>query len=152
MFEFQKLCGEYEKMSALERGAVLATRSARVLTALSALEIPGVSPVETLAGFIIGAVVSDGKLSEQEYLLIYPSLLRIFGDDFDFERVKESVKKDADGRRAIQRYTRELCALLALMDDSLRDDVVMISLCALSVDGRISLRERNYVKKLCRAA
>ena len=148
MFEFQKLCGEYEKMSALERGAVLATRSARVLTALSALEIPGVSPAETLAGFIIGAVVSDGKLSEQEYLLIYPALVKVFGTDFDYESIKKEFEADKDGRNDIAKYTTDLLRILEMADETLYEDVIILCLCVVTIDGKVSLREKNYVKRI----
>ena len=148
MFEFLKLCNEYEKMTTLERGAVLAAKSAKVLAKLHLLDIPGIDPVETLVSFIIGSVVADGKVNEQEYILMYPALVKAFGDDFDFTSVKESFKKDKDGRKMVKQYTQNLVEVLSLVDESVVTDVIMLCLCVLSVDGKVTLKERNYLKKL----
>lgn len=151
MLEFAKLCKEYEKLSATERGLLLAESSVKVLAKLKSLDLPGVDPVYTLAGFILGSVVADGRVNEQEYLLIYPALLHVFGDDFDFESVKESFRKDRDSRNALKEYTEEMISLLSLADESLQRDLIVLCLCVVTVDGKISLRERNYIRKLCRA-
>lgn len=151
MFEFAKLCHEYENLSALERGAILTGKSVKILAKLRLLELPGVDPVPTLAGFILGSVAADGRINEQEYLLIYPALIHVFGEDFDFESVKRSFREDKEGRAAAKRYTEEMTALLSLADESLREDIVGLCLCVVTVDGKISLRERNYIRRLCRA-
>lgn len=151
MLEFAKLCKEYEKLSATERGLLLAESSVKVLAKLKLLDLPGVDPVYTLAGFILGSVVADGRVNEQEYLLIYPALLHVFGDDFDFESVKESFHKDRDSRNILKEYTEEMVSLLSLADESLQRDLIVLCLCVVTVDGKISLRERNYIRKLCRA-
>ena len=49
MFEFAKLCNEYEKLSALERGAILTEKSVKILAKLRLLGVNDVDPVETLA-------------------------------------------------------------------------------------------------------
>lgn len=36
-------------------------------------------------------------------------------------------------------------------DETLREDVIALCLCVVTVDGKISLRERNYIRKLCKA-
>lgn len=151
MFELSKLCREYESLSAGERVALLTGKSVEVLAKLNRLNLPGVDLARTLAGFILGSVVADGRVNEQEYLLMYPALLRVFGDSFDFESIKESFRKDRDGRNAIKQYTQEMLSFLALADDSLQEDIVMLCLCVASIDNRISLRERRYIRQLCTA-
>ena len=148
MFEFLKLCNEYEKMTTLERGAVLAAKSAKVLAKLHLLDIPGIDPVETLASFIIGSVVADGKLHEKEYLLIYPALVKVFGSDFDYESIKKEFEADKDGRKDIARYTTDLLRVLGTVDETLYEDVIILCLCVVTIDGKVSLREKNYVKRL----
>ena len=103
------------------------------------------------AGFILGSVAADGRINEQEYLLICPALIHVFGEDFDFESVKRSFREDKEGRAAVKRYTEEMTALLSFADESLREDIVGLCLCVTTVDGKISLRERNYIRRLCRA-
>lgn len=152
MFEFTKVCKEYEKLSVPERTLLLTKKSVDILAKLRLLDLPGVDPVNTLAGFILGSIVADGRVNEQEYLLMYPTLLRVFGDDFDFESIKEAFRKDRDGRNAIKEYTQEMLSFLALADESLREDIIMLCLCAVTVDGKISPREQRYIKKLCEAS
>lgn len=151
MFEFTKLCKEYENLSAPERGVMLTGKSVKILAKLKLLELPGVDPVHALAGFILGSVVADGRVNEQEYLLMYPALVHVFGDDFGFDTIKDSFRKDREGREAVKEYTQEMLSFLALADETLREDVIALCLCVVTVDGKISLRERNYIRKLCKA-
>lgn len=151
MFEFSKLCKEFESLTVLERGVIMTGKSAEIFAKLRKLNMPGVDPVQTLARFILGSVVADGHVNEQEYLLIYPALLHTFGDDFDFESIKKSFKDDRDGRNAVKEYTQEMLSLISLADESLIEDVVMLCLCVVSVDGKISPREQRYIRKLCKA-
>lgn len=151
MFEFAKLCKEYENLSAPERGVMLTGKSVKILAKLKLLELPGVDPVHALAGFILGSVVADGRVNEQEYLLMYPALVHVFGDDFDFDSIKNSFRKDREGREAVKEYTQEMLSFLALADEALREDVIALCLCVVTVDGKISLCERNYIRKLCKA-
>ncbi len=151
MFEFTKLCNSFENLNVVERGAILAEKSVKVLGKLKLMAVQGIDPVETLSGFIIGSVVADGRLNEQEYLLIYPALLKAFGDDFDFASVKSAFAKDRDGRKAVRVYTESLLSLLADIDEDFREDIVTLCLCVVTVDGKISFREKNYIRRLCKA-
>ena len=83
MFEFNKILKDYEQLGAIERGLMLTEKSVGILARLAELNIDGIDPVETLASFIVGSVAADGKLHEKEYLLIYPALVKVFGQDFD---------------------------------------------------------------------
>lgn len=149
MFEFKKLCDAYEDLSAVERGVLMAEKSAKIVAKLHLMDIPEVDPLEALAGFIVGSVVADGRIDEREYLLIYPTLLSVFGDDFDFETIKQSFCK-GDAKKLITAYTEELMSVLDALDDEMKEDVVTLCLCVTAMDGRISLKEKQYVKRLCR--
>lgn len=151
MFEFTKICNEYEKMSTIERGVLLAGKSVTVLTKLKLLDIDGIDPVETLAAYIIGSVTADGVVNEQEYILIYPALVRVFGDDFDFATIKKAFKNDTDGKNAVKKYTKDLTAVFGCIDEDLKADIVSLCLCVVTVDGKISLKERRYIRSLINA-
>lgn len=151
MFEFKKICESYEVLTPVERGLLLAEKSVTVLAGLDALALPGIDPIETLAGFLIGSVAADGRIDEREYLLIYPSLVRVFGENFDFSSVKRKFRTGSDCRDAVVDYTTRLMRVIDLLDSSLADDLVILCLCTVSIDGRISLREKNYIKRLCKA-
>ncbi|MGN1052178.1 MAG: hypothetical protein ACI4SH_02165 [Candidatus Scatosoma sp.] len=152
MFEFKKLCNEYEKLSVAERNALIVEKSAKILTRLRLLGADGIiSPVNTLACFILSSVISDGKINEQEYILIYPALIKAFGADFDFSSVKAAVEKNQALKKTATDYAEALASLLAETDENFINDVIGLCLCVVSVDGKISLRERNYIKKLYKA-
>lgn len=150
MFEFKKLCDEYENLGVAERGVLLVAKSVTVLARLAAVSVPGIDPVETLATFILGSIVSDGKVNEQEYVLMYPALVKVFGEDFDYNSIKTLFATNFSERKQLRNYTKDLIRVLDLLDEDMRKDVIVICLCVTSVDGKISLRERNYIKQLCK--
>ena len=133
MFEFNKILKDYEQLGAIERGLML---------------IDGIDPVETLASFIVGSVAADGKLHEKEYLLIYPALVKVFGQDFDYERVKKAFENDKEGIKETAKYTKQLVRVLEFVDEDLYEYVIILCLCIVTIDGKISLKEKNYIKKL----
>ena len=147
MFEFLKLCKRFEKTSALERAALLAEKSVKVIAELHKLDIPGVDPVNALAAFLIGSVVCDGSVNEMEYLLIYPSLLRIFGEDFDYSSIK-SAFKGAEGKKLVKECVKRMEDIFAALDEDMRRDVFALCLCAVAIDGKISFKERMYLRRL----
>lgn len=151
MFEFTKLCHRFETMSAVERGACLLDSSVRVTAKLAAMAEGGVRPLDALAGFVIGSAVADGKLDEREYLLMYPALVRVLGEDFDFATVKASLEDDRESVKALQKDTEEMARIYSALNDTLREDLLLLCLCIVSVDGKVSLKEKNYLRRLLRA-
>lgn len=151
MFEFKKICDDFEELSAIERGILFAEKSASVLAGLHALFIPEIKPIDVLAGFIIGSVTADGKINETEYLLIYPALVKLFGEDFDFISIKESFRRDKGRKKALDDYTEGMVYILSLLDDDLKCDVITLCLCVTSLDRKITLREKRYIRRLCEA-
>ena len=148
MFEFEKIMKDYEKLTTVERGLILTEKSVGILAKLAALDIEELNPVDTLAAFIIGSVAADGKLHEKEYLLINPALVKTFGQDFDFETIKKGFESDKDTRREIAEYTKDLIRILELVDDELFEDIIILCLCVVTIDGKVSLREKRYIKQL----
>lgn len=155
MFEFKKLCEAYETLTPAERGAMLRDKSAEILAKLRGMPNPGIEPETVLAGFLIGSVSADGDLSEREYLMIYPSLVTVFGEDYDFASIKaifgRGHGKEMQVRKMTTLYTREMIRLIESVDAKLRDDMIMLCMCAVSVDGHVSLKEKRYIKRLCKA-
>lgn len=150
MFEFKKLCNEYEKLNSVEHGIMLAQKSVAVVDGLNALSLP-VDPVKTLVAFIIGSVASDGTLDEKAYLYIYPSLVKAFGSDYDFNAVKRMLKFAKDIESEISAQTEQLISVISQCDDALAADIVSLCLLITAVDGKITFKEKRYVKRLCHA-
>ena len=145
MFEFFKLCNEYEKLSALQRGAILTEKSVKILARMRLTGADeNIDPVETLACFILASITADGKVNEQEYILMYPALVKVFGSDF-------AVAENSALKKSATDYAKVLAAELTKTDEQFIDDVIGLCLCVVSVDGKISLRERNYIKRLMKA-
>lgn len=149
MLEFQKLCAAFEKMSYGERSAVLSQKSAHILAALQKISLPESNAVQVLAGFIIGAVTADGRVNEKEYLIIYPALAQVFGADFNFAAVKASFKCDRDGCKAIAAYTEKLLQLFSNFDETLKSEIITLCLCIVAMDGKVSIKEKRYIRRLC---
>lgn len=150
MFEFNKLCNELENLNPVERGLILAEKSVSVAKGLAALDLP-FDPVKTLVTFIIGSVVSDGSLSEKDYLYIYPSLVKAFGNDFDFLSAKQALQIAKDVKKEISKDTKELISVIGMCDEELATDIIALCLLITSADGKISLNEKRYIRQLCRA-
>lgn len=151
MLEFKKLCDAFERLSSAERALLLAEKSVTVLARLHSLSVAHSDTSEILAGFVIGSAVSDGKLNEKEYLMIYPALVRVFGSGFDFNSVKASFCQSRGARRSIEEYTTAMLSLLGCLDEELKWEFIMLCLCIVSVDGKITPREKRYIRRLCEA-
>ena len=150
MFGFKKLCNELEALNPVERGVILAEKSVSVIKGLSGLNIP-LDPVKTLVTFIIGSVVSDNSINEKDYLYIYPSLVKAFGNDFDFISAKQAIGLAKDIKKEITKYTKEMISIISVCDEALAADIISLCLLITSVDGKISLKEKRYIRKLCKA-
>lgn len=150
MFEFKKLCNEVEKLSPQERGVLLAEKSISVVKRLNSLDLP-FNPVKTLVTFIIGSVVSDGSINEKDYLYIYPSLVKAFGHDFDFMSAKKALQIAKDIKKEIETHTKDLLSVIAQSDEELAADIVSLCLLVTSVDGKVSLKEKRYIRQLSKA-
>lgn len=150
MFDFAKICKKCERLSPAERGIILAEKSVKVFASMYLKDID-LDPKNTLAAFIIGSVVSDGRINKKEYFLIYPALVKVFGEDFDFDSVKEVFEKDKDGREAVIQATEGLMRFFSIIDEEVKTDLIEICLLVTSIDGKISLKERRYIKKLLKA-
>ena len=149
MFEFKKLCSEYEKLNSVERGILLAEKSVSVVKGLKENNLTE-NPLKMLVTFIIGSVVSDGALSEKDYLYIYPSLLKAFGNCIDFHTIKQTLQLSKDVKKEIEHATEELVHVISSVDENLANDIISLCLLVTSVDGKISLKEKRYIKRLCK--
>lgn len=150
MFEFKKLCNTLEELNPIERGVILAEKSVSVIKGLSGLNIP-LDPVKTLVTFIIDSVVSDNSINEKDYLYIYPSLVKAFGNDFDFISAKQAIGLAKDIKKEITKYTKEMISIINVCDEELATDIISLCLLITSVDGKISLKEKRYIRQLCKA-
>ncbi len=148
MKAFDALCKEFEQLDAGTYTALLAEKSLNVLPALQAVAGSDVDGAELFASFILGAIAADGKLSEEEYLLCYPLLHAFFGDEVNYEDCKNAAKLLRSESRAFKKSLDEIVDFLGLLSDDLKDDVVLICLMICAIDGKVSAKEKSWIKKL----
>lgn len=148
MVDFQKLCDEYENLTFPQRVKALADKSIKVFSRLSAMDIDLAAAKNTLAAFILGSIVNDGELNEMQYLLMYPSLMRVFGERCDFSDVKSLFESNLAANRNLEDNELQMLKLLSLVDDDVRRDIIAICIMVINVDGKIPSEEKQYIKKL----
>lgn len=149
MFEFKRVCNRYERMSTEERRYLLTEKATSIFEQLKNFCISGINPIEILFGFIIGSVTADGKINEMEYLLIYPILEKVFGDEIDFVAFKNSFQRSSDGKALVDGYTSKMEHIFSLLDEELKRDVIMLCLGVTTIGGKITLKEKRYIRHLC---
>lgn len=150
MFNFKKLCTKVESLSDKDRGILIISEAKKSLEGLAAISETSFNPAKALATFMIGAVVSDGKIDEKEYLLIYPSLVKAFGEDFDYQSVKRTLTEDKDGKKLLNDYINALIEIISEVDENLQTDIVTLCLLVVSIDGKVTPQERRYIRRLCK--
>lgn len=149
MFEFKRVCNRYERMSTEERRYLLTEKATSIFERLKNSCISDINPIEILFGFIIGSVTADGKINEMEYLLIYPILEKVFGDEIDFVAFKNSFQRSSDGKALVDGYTSKMEHIFSLLDEELKRDVIMLCLGVTTIGGKITLKEKRYIRHLC---
>ena len=148
MFEYIEKCKKFEKLSTFERFALLANKSFIITNKLSELGLNVNDSLSLIATFILGSIVSDGEVNEKEFLLMYPALLRTFGDNFDFDSIKEAFQNDFKKRNELKNYLKDILSLLNSVSNELKEDIIDICFAIVTIDGKLSLKERIYMRKL----
>lgn len=148
MKEFDVLCKEFEQMDILSYSAYLTEKSLNVLPALQRIAEDGIDGASIFFSFIIGAVVADGKLAEEEYLIISPLLKTFFGQTVSYEECKKFLKIYKKESNEIKKVVDQMVDILGLLSDELKDDIVIICLMICAIDGKVSLKEKKWIKQL----
>ncbi len=150
MKDFNELCRSVEELSPLEYAAVLGRTSLKIMPAIRAFSEDGRTCAEVLAAFVIASVYADGKLDESEYLLMAPLLKAFFGEDFDFEDAKKLAKEWRKEGRAVKKEVDYLVDFLGTLSEELKGDIIFACLLMCAVDGKVSLKEKAYIRQLMR--
>ena len=150
MKDFNELCRSVEELSPLEYAAVLGRTSLKIMPAIRAFSEDGRTCAEVLAAFVIASVYADGKLDESEYLLMAPLFKAFFGEDFDFEDAKKLAKEWRKEGRAVKKEVDYLVDFLGTLSDELKGDIIFACLLMCAVDGKVSLKEKAYIRQLMR--
>ena len=150
MKDINELCRSVEELSPLEYAAVLGRTSLKIMPAIRAFSEDGRTCAEVLAAFVIASVYADGKLDESEYLLMAPLLKAFFGEDFDFEDAKKLAKEWRKEGKAVKKEVDYLVDFLGTLSEELKGDIIFACLLMCAVDGKVSLKEKAYIRQLMR--
>ncbi len=150
MKEFDQLCREFEQLDPLTYGVLLAEKAADIFPALALVTGSEEEGASLFATFILGAVAADGKLSEEEYALVYPMFHAFFGEEADYEACKKAVRSMRAEKKDLKETVDAIVDLMGLLSEELKDEIVLVCLMICAIDGKVSLSEKNWIKKLVR--
>ena len=150
MKDFNELCKTVEELNPVEYAAVLGRASLRIMPAIRAFSEDGIECAKILASFLIASVYADGKLDETEYAVMSPLLKSFFGEDFDFEAAKALTKAFRKEGRELKNEVDYLVDFLGTLSEELKADIIFVCLLICAVDGKVSLKEKAYIKQLMR--
>lgn len=150
MNDFNKICKLVESLDPMEYAAVVTAKTAKIIPALKEFSDGTLDSVEIFAGFLIASVYADGKLDEAEYLMMMPMLKLCFGADFDYEAAKTLVKAFKPEGKELKNAIDYLVDLIGQFDEELKDDIITLSLLVCAIDGKITSKEKAYIKQLIR--
>ncbi len=148
MKEFDQICKEFETLDVLTYSAVLAAKSAEILPALTAVTGTAEDGASVFALFILGSIAADGKLSEEEYLVLYPLLHTFFGDELNYDDCRKAALALRPESRELKKCVNDMVDLLGQLSDELKSDIILVCLMICAVDGKVSLKEKRWIKQL----
>ncbi len=150
MRSFNELCKQFEEMNVATYSLALTEKSLKILPVLSAIMQDNLDGITIYSSFILGAVVADGKVTEEEYLLIRPTLRIFFGESIDYETCKTMLRKYRKEGRELKRIVNLMVDVFGELSDELKEDIILVCMMICAADGKISLSEKAWIKQLIR--
>lgn len=150
MKTFNSLCKEFERLDPLTYGVLLTEKSVKILPELKKITEDGIEGTTLFAAFILGSIVADGKIDENEYLLLSPMLHTFFGESMDYETCRQLAKYYKKEGKEFKKYLDLVVDLLGQISDDLKDDIITVCLLICCVDGKISSKEKKWIRQLIR--
>ena len=145
---FNQLCKKVEELDPLEYAAIIADKTVKIVPALQALTDDYLETAGLFASFLMASVYADGKLDESEYLLLLPSLKILFGDDIDYNSAKAIAHYFKPEGKELKKAVNQIIDILGELSEDLKADIITVCLLICAVDGKISLKEKHYIKQL----
>ena len=148
MTEFDDLCREAEEIDFETRCAILKGKSQEILPLLSEKSEDGESGADILSTFLFSAMAADGRLSSEEYDLLYPLLSSFLGEKINYTDAKKAVGAMRKENREMKKISEDMVGVLAEFSEDLRREIVLVIMMICAADGKISLSEKLWIKKL----
>ncbi|MGN0840818.1 MAG: TerB family tellurite resistance protein [Candidatus Ornithospirochaeta sp.] len=148
MTEFDDLCREAEDIDFETRCAILKGKSQEILPLLSEKSEDGESGADILSTFLFSAMAADGRLCREEYDLLHPLLSSFLGEKINYTDAKKAVGAMRKENREMKKISEDMVGVLAEFSEDLRREIVLVIMMICAADGKISLSEKQWIKKL----
>lgn len=148
MTNLNQICKEIENLNPLSYSRILAEKSASILPALKQITNDGLDGASIFATFILGSIVADGKLSQKEYDLMQPLLYAFFGNNINYDICKKIVKRYRIESDEFKSDLNAMIDILGTASEQLKHDIITVCLLICSVDGKITAKEKQWIKQL----
>ena len=151
MFEFNKICKAAEQLDPQTYGEIITEKSVAIIAALSAITKNGLSGLQIYLNFILCSIAADGKLDQAEYMILKPSFEILAGKEVSYEDAVEIFKAAGlDRSRDYKNVVDEMVDILGMISLDLKRDIIIVCLLVCAVDGKISRKEKKWIKQLMR--
>lgn len=149
MSSFDTLCEVLEDMDPETYNDLIASRSARIINALSNMTYDSVDGVAIYNDFILCSAAADGVLTEEEFVLVKPVLDLILETDIGYEDALEYFHDSGlDSPEGYKETMDSIVDMLGEVSHELKDDIILVCMMVCAVDGRISEEEREWIRNL----
>lgn len=148
MKEFNELCKFVEKIDPVTYTELVTNYSLSILPELAKITGSEDLAVEQFSMFILGAIASDGKLALGEYLVCEPLIKTFFGDTIDYEQAKNRIEKMKDEMDELKNTVDKMVDTYGKLSAKLKEDIIVVCLLLCSIDGKISSKEKKWIKQL----
>jgi uncharacterized pyridoxamine 5'-phosphate oxidase family protein len=149
MSDFDTLCNQLGELDKDTFGQIFNAKSVDVIAKLSQLTSNGTDGVTAYLHFILASVAADGKLSEGEYKLLKPMFDDIADKDVSYEEAQNMfLLMGLDQPETFDKAINTMVDIIGLVDEDLKDDIIMLCLLVCAVDGVVSEKEKAWIKQL----
>ncbi len=149
MSDFDNLCKQLEEMDPETFVQIFNQKSVDVLNALMDLSADGKDGVTAYMQFILASVAADGKLTSEEFVLLKPMFDRTAEKDVSYEEGVAIFKEwGLDKPEAMKTVVDTMVDIIGLVDEDLKDDIVLLCLLVCAIDGEVSQEEKDWIKQL----
>ena len=151
MFEFNKLCKAFEEMDPNTFGDIIAEKSVAIIAALTAITRNGMDGMKIYLNFILCSIAADGKLAEEEYMILKPAFEKLAGKEVSYDDAVAIFKEAGlDKSKDYKNVVDEMVDILGTISLDLKRDIIIVCMMVCAVDGKISRKEKKWIKQLIR--
>jgi uncharacterized pyridoxamine 5'-phosphate oxidase family protein len=124
-------------------------KSVEVIAKLTALTLNGKDGVTAYMEFILASAAADGNLAKNEFELLKPMFEQIAGKPVTYnEAVKMFNAMGLNKPDALKKVVDTMVDIIGLVDDAIKEDIVVLCLLVCAIDGDVSQKEKDWIRQL----